>query len=239
VKCASPARRRICGPTSASCTNSSRCDGARRAARRYDVQYHKSCQANLRWRRTCRAGAGSGPPIRRSNGSPARSPKPCLRAKRPVSAFRHAGQRSQPYAFHPSGGSHGVVPICPGTDTSRISIESDVRISLCRRNPGMKSESPSSTRIRKVPHCVLSAEVTPREITAFSLSTLRVSARTSAKAKCHRARSSLRAGARRGTLSQTSSSESQRTPPWRRKSNDAARVRGVSCQTALATLGRY
>ena len=36
-------------------------------------------------------------------------------------------------SLKPGGGSQGVVPILPGTDTSRISMESDVRISLWRR----------------------------------------------------------------------------------------------------------
>ena len=36
-------------------------------------------------------------------------------------------------SLKPGGGSQGVVPILPGTDTSRISIVSDVRISLWRR----------------------------------------------------------------------------------------------------------
>lgn len=36
-------------------------------------------------------------------------------------------------SLKPAGGSQGVVPILPGTDTSRISIVSDVRISLWRR----------------------------------------------------------------------------------------------------------
>lgn len=36
-------------------------------------------------------------------------------------------------SLKPGGGSQGVVPILPGTDTSRISMVSDVRISLWRR----------------------------------------------------------------------------------------------------------
>lgn len=36
-------------------------------------------------------------------------------------------------SLKPAGGSQGVVPILPGTDTSRISIVSDVLISLCDR----------------------------------------------------------------------------------------------------------
>ena len=49
-----------------------------------------------------------------------------------------ARQRRQQVAaadqsLKPGGGSQGVVPILPGTDTSRISIVSDVRISLWRR----------------------------------------------------------------------------------------------------------
>ena len=36
-------------------------------------------------------------------------------------------------SLKPGGGSQGVVPILPGTETSRISIVSDVRISLWRR----------------------------------------------------------------------------------------------------------
>lgn len=49
-----------------------------------------------------------------------------------------ARQRRQQVAaadqsLKPGGGSQGVVPILPGTETSRISIVSDVRISLWRR----------------------------------------------------------------------------------------------------------
>lgn len=36
-------------------------------------------------------------------------------------------------SLKPGGGSQGVVPILPGTETSRISMVSDVRISLWRR----------------------------------------------------------------------------------------------------------
>ncbi len=36
-------------------------------------------------------------------------------------------------SLKPGGGSQGVVPILPGTETSRISMASDVRISLWRR----------------------------------------------------------------------------------------------------------
>ena len=36
-------------------------------------------------------------------------------------------------SLKPGGGSQGVVPILPGTETSRISMESEVRISLWRR----------------------------------------------------------------------------------------------------------
>ena len=43
---------------------------------------------------------------------------------------RHAGWD---YSLKPAGGSQGFVPNSPGVDTSRISISSDVRISLCRR----------------------------------------------------------------------------------------------------------
>ena len=52
--------------------------------------------------------------------------------------LRGARQRGEQVAaadqsLKPGGGSQGVVPILPGTDTSRISIVSDVRISLWRR----------------------------------------------------------------------------------------------------------
>jgi hypothetical protein len=60
---------------------------------------------------------------------------------------RETASRPTERILKPAGGSHGVVPICPGDDTSRISILSEVRISLWRRYPGMKSESPFSTRI--------------------------------------------------------------------------------------------
>ena len=48
--------------------------------------------------------------------------------------------------FHPSGGSHGTVPMSAGTEISRISSASDVRISLCRMPPGMYRDSPAWRR---------------------------------------------------------------------------------------------
>src|SRR5262249_34157744 len=45
-----------------------------------------------------------------------------------------------------AGGSTETVPISPGRETSRISRSSDVPISLCFRPPGIKHESPASSR---------------------------------------------------------------------------------------------
>lgn len=44
-----------------------------------------------------------------------------------------AAAQAQPQALKPAGASQGLVPISPGTETSRISMVSEVRISLCRR----------------------------------------------------------------------------------------------------------
>src|SRR5215472_6651320 len=46
------------------------------------------------------------------------------------------------------GGSTGTVPISPGRDTSRISRSSEVAITLWCIPPGMKHESPGSSRQR-------------------------------------------------------------------------------------------
>src|SRR5262249_56736383 len=55
-------------------------------------------------------------------------------------------RRSQEPLGRPAGGSTGTVPISPGRETSRISRSSDVPISLCFMPPGIKHESPASSR---------------------------------------------------------------------------------------------
>jgi len=46
----------------------------------------------------------------------------------------------------PGGGSTETVPISPGRETSRSSRSSEVPISLCFTPPGIKHESPASSR---------------------------------------------------------------------------------------------
>jgi hypothetical protein len=44
-----------------------------------------------------------------------------------------AAAQARPQSLKPAGASQGLVPISPGTETSRISMVSEVRISLWRR----------------------------------------------------------------------------------------------------------
>ena len=58
----------------------------------------------------------------------------CSSGWRSGSAARRLPRRRRgPQALKPAGASHGLVPITPGVETSRISSESAVRISLWRR----------------------------------------------------------------------------------------------------------
>src|SRR6516225_3629246 len=77
--------------------------------------------------------------------------------RRPRASAARPGKRSQEPLGRLAGGSTGTVPMSAGRQTSRISRSSEVPISLWRMPPGMKHESPASSR----------QLVTPRNLSLF------------------------------------------------------------------------